>query len=152
MHGGLIGWDTKSAKCSDCHGAHDILGVNNPNSHVGFNQVVKTCQKCHPDANRRFTGYLTHATHHDKAKYPILYVTFWGMTSLLLGTFGFFGLHTLCGPRSFAHMRAKRKMETAGHESIISGSSISSASPIWSSSSASWGWRDRDGLEICGHT
>jgi len=107
----------KSAKCSDCHGSHDVLGVNNPNSHVGVNQVVKTCQKCHPDANRRFTGYLTHATHHDKAKYPILYVTFWGMTSLLLGTFGFFGLHTLMWlPRSFAHMRGKRKMETATHE------------------------------------
>ena len=106
----------KSAKCSDCHGAHDILGVNDPNSHVGFNQVVKTCQKCHPDANRRFTGYLTHATHHDRAKYPILYVTFWGMTSLLLGTFGFFGLHTLLWlPRSFAHLRGRRKKETT-HE------------------------------------
>jgi len=102
----------KSAKCSDCHGAHDVLGVNDPNSHVGFNQVVKTCQKCHPDANRRFTGYLTHATHHDKAKYPILYITFWAMTALLLGTFGFFGLHTLLWlPRSFTYMREKHKME-----------------------------------------
>ena len=106
----------KSAKCSDCHGAHDVLGVNDPNSHVGFNHVVKTCQKCHPDANRRFTGYLTHATHHDKAKYPILYITFWAMTTLLLVTFGFFGLHTLLWlPRSFAHMREKRKMETMPH-------------------------------------
>ncbi len=103
----------KAAKCSDCHGAHDISEVNDPNSHVGFYQVVKTCQKCHPDANRRFTGYLTHATHHDKTKYPILYFTFWGMTALLLGTFGFFGLHTLLWlPRSFTHLREKRKMRT----------------------------------------
>lgn len=102
----------KTAKCSDCHGAHDILAVNDPNSHVGFNQVVKTCQKCHPDANRRFTGYLTHATHHDKTKYPVLYLTFWGMTSLLVGTFGFFGLHTLLWlPRSFARLREKREMK-----------------------------------------
>jgi predicted CXXCH cytochrome family protein len=107
----------KSAKCSDCHGAHDILGVNNPNSRVGFNQVVRTCRKCHPDANRRFTGYLTHATHHDKLKYPILYITFWAMTSLLLGTFIFFGLHTLLWlPKSFAHMLKKRKLETTTHE------------------------------------
>lgn len=84
MHGKayLLGY-LKAAKCSDCHGAHDTVEVNDPNSQVGFNRVVKTCQKCHPDASRRFTGYLTHATHHDKAKYPILYITFWGMTSLL---------------------------------------------------------------------
>ncbi len=100
----------KAARCSDCHGAHDIQKIDNPDSHVGFNRVVKTCQKCHPDANRRFTGYLTHATHHDKAKYPALYFTFWAMTFLLIGVFGFFGLHTLLWmPRSFRHMREKRK-------------------------------------------
>lgn len=100
----------KVAKCSDCHGAHDIEKVDHPDSHVGFNRVVKTCQKCHPDANRRFTGYLTHATHHDRQKYPVLYFTFWTMTSLLIGVFSFFGLHTLLWmPRSFKHLKEKRK-------------------------------------------
>ena len=42
--------------------------------------VVATCQKCHPGATRRFAGYLTHATHHDPKKYPWLFWTFWGMT------------------------------------------------------------------------
>ena len=114
MHGKayLLGY-LKAAKCSDCHGAHDTLAVDDPNSHVGFNHVVKTCQKCHPDANLRFTGYLSHATHHDKAKYPYLYFTFWGMTSLLVGTFGFFGLHTLLWlPRSFSRLREKKKLKT----------------------------------------
>lgn len=102
----------KAAKCSDCHGAHDIRKVDDPHSHVGFNHVVKTCQKCHPDASRRFTGYLTHATHHDKKKYPVLYFTFWAMTSLLIGVFSFFGIHTLLWmPRSFKYMREKRKSE-----------------------------------------
>jgi predicted CXXCH cytochrome family protein len=100
----------KAAKCSDCHGAHDIQRVDNPDSHVGYNREVKTCQKCHPDANRRFTGYLTHATHHDKQKYPILYFTFWAMTSLLIGVFSFFGLHTLLWmPRSFKHLKQKKQ-------------------------------------------
>jgi cytochrome b subunit of formate dehydrogenase len=86
--------------------------VDDPDSRVGFNKVVQTCQTCHPDANRRFTGYLTHATHHDKAKYPILYFTFWAMTSLLIGVFGFFGLHTLLWmPRSFKHLKIKRTAE-----------------------------------------
>ncbi len=102
----------KAARCSDCHGAHDIQKVDDPDSHVGFNRVVTTCQKCHPDANRRFTGYLTHATHHDKKKYPVLYFTFWAMTSLLIVVFSFFGLHTLLWmPRSFRAMREKRKAE-----------------------------------------
>ncbi|UCE41566.1 MAG: cytochrome c3 family protein [Candidatus Aminicenantes bacterium] len=102
----------KAAKCSDCHGAHETRKVDNPDSLVGFNRVVETCQKCHPDANRRFTGYLTHATHHDKQKYPILYFTFWAMTSLLIVVFGFFGFHTLLWmPRSYKHLKEKRKAE-----------------------------------------
>jgi cytochrome b subunit of formate dehydrogenase len=86
---------TKTAKCYDCHGAHDILPIANPASHLSRNNVVATCQKCHPGANRRFAGYLTHATHHDPAKYPWLFWTFWGMTGLLLGTFTIGGAHTL---------------------------------------------------------
>lgn len=104
----------KAAKCSDCHGAHDTRSVNDPDSHVGFNKIVQTCQKCHPDANRRFTGYLTHATHHDKAKYPILHFTFWAMTSLLIGVFSFFGIHTLLWlPRSFKHLKEKKKHKSS---------------------------------------
>lgn len=100
----------KAARCSDCHGAHDIRKVDDPDSHVGFNRVVETCQKCHPDANRRFTGYLTHATHHDKQKYPVLHFTFWAMTFLLIAVFSFFGVHTLLWmPRSFKHLKDKRK-------------------------------------------
>lgn len=102
----------KAARCSDCHGAHDVMKVDDPDSHVGFNRVVETCKKCHPDANRRFTGYLTHATHHDKAKYPILYFTFWSMTGLLIVVFSFFGVHTLLWmPRSYRHLKEKRKAE-----------------------------------------
>lgn len=103
----------KAAKCSDCHGAHDIKSHDDPDSKVGFKNVVETCQKCHPDANRRFTGYLTHATHHDKTKYPTLHFTFWAMTSLLIGVFTFFGFHTLLWlPRSFAHLKIKRSHAT----------------------------------------
>jgi uncharacterized protein with PIN domain len=85
----------KTAKCFDCHGAHDILRVSDPRSHLSRQNVVATCQKCHQGATRRFAGYLTHATHHDPKKYPFLFWTFWGMTGLLLGTFFVGGLHTL---------------------------------------------------------
>jgi len=104
-----------AAKCSDCHGAHEILGVNDPNSTVGFRNIVSTCQKCHEDANMRFTGYLTHATHHDPVKYPILYYTYWAMTLLLIGVFSFFGIHTLLWlPRSFEQFRERRRAKKEG--------------------------------------
>ncbi len=101
---------TKTAKCYDCHGAHDILPISNPKSHLSHDNVVTTCQKCHEGATRRFAGYLTHATHHDPEKYPFLFWTFWGMTSLLVGTFIFGGLHTLLWlPRALQMKRELRK-------------------------------------------
>jgi predicted CXXCH cytochrome family protein len=104
---------TKTAKCYDCHGAHDILKVTDPNSHLSRANVVATCRKCHADATRRFAGYLTHATHHDPKKYPILFYAFWGMTSLLAGTFVIGGVHTLLWlPRAF-QMRRELKAEEA---------------------------------------
>jgi cytochrome b subunit of formate dehydrogenase len=62
-----------AAKCYDCHGTHDILPTTHPESRL---------------------GYLTHATHHDPAKYPWLFWTFWAMTTLLVGTLSFALLHT----------------------------------------------------------
>ena len=86
---------TKTAKCYDCHGAHDIRKVNDPQSHLSRANVVATCQRCHAGATVRFAGYLTHATLPRSRKYPFLFWTFWGMTALLFGTFIVGGLHTL---------------------------------------------------------
>ena len=83
------------AACYDCHGHHDIVPVSNPASHLaGANKVI-TCRKCHPQANEKFAQYLAHADHTDRAGYPILYWTFVFMTMIVLGTFAFFGVHTL---------------------------------------------------------
>ena len=106
---------TKTAKCYDCHGAHDIYKIGDPRSHLSRANVVNTCRKCHADATRRFAGYLTHATHHDPKKYPFLFWSFWGMTGLLIGTFVIGGVHTLLWlPRAF-QMRRELKEEEA-HE------------------------------------
>jgi predicted CXXCH cytochrome family protein len=96
----------KAARCSDCHGAHKILNISNPESSVGEKNIVKTCKQCHENANLKFTGYLSHATHNSN---DVLFYTFWAMTSLLLGVFGFFGLHTLLWiPRSIVEARKKK--------------------------------------------
>lgn len=100
----------KTAKCYDCHGAHNILPPSNQESMLSRQNIIETCASCHPNSNRKFVGYLTHATHHDKDKYPFLYYTFWAMTTLLVGTFTFFGLHTLLWlPRAMAERKKKRK-------------------------------------------
>jgi len=105
---------TKTAKCYDCHGAHDIQRVSDPSSHLSRENVVATCQKCHPGATRRFAGYLSHATHHDPKKYPWLFWTFWGMTGLLVGTFVVGGVHTLLWlPRAYQMRRELREAEAA---------------------------------------
>jgi hypothetical protein len=120
---------TKTAKCYDCHGAHDIQKVTDPRSHLSRANVVSTCRKCHSDATRRFAGYLTHATHHDPKKYPWLYGTFWGMTALLIGTFTVSGLHTLLWlPRAFQMRRELREAEAAEAAEHEAGSNLLGAS------------------------
>ncbi|MEW6366926.1 MAG: cytochrome c3 family protein [Acidobacteriota bacterium] len=83
-----------AAKCYDCHGTHDILPTTDPHSRLSRQNVVATCAQCHPGAHRRFAGYLTHATHHERKKYPYLFYSFWGMTILLAGTLTFALIHT----------------------------------------------------------
>ncbi|MBZ5726151.1 MAG: hypothetical protein LAP87_14270 [Acidobacteriia bacterium] len=102
----------QTAKCYDCHGSHDILPVNNPRSRLSRNNIVNTCGKCHMGSHRQFAGYLTHATHHDPKKYPFLFYTFWGMTTLLVGTLVVSGAHTVAWlPRSLEY----RKQIQNGH-------------------------------------
>jgi len=99
----------KTAKCYDCHGAHDILPVSDVRSHLSRENVVATCQKCHEGATRQFAGYLTHATHHDPGKYPYLFWVFWGMTTLLVSVFILGGLHTIMWLPRALQMRKHQK-------------------------------------------
>ena len=82
------------AACYDCHGHHDVYPVSDPRSRLSKDRIVATCQQCHAGANVQFTKYQPHANPLDKAHYPILNKVFLFMTALLIGTFGFFGLHT----------------------------------------------------------
>ncbi|MBD3162002.1 MAG: hypothetical protein GF346_06895 [Candidatus Eisenbacteria bacterium] len=104
----------KTAKCYDCHGAHNILPTWNPQSLLSRENIVETCAQCHPGSNRRFAGYLTHATHHDPEKYPFLFYTFWFMTGLLIFTLTGAGLHTIAWiPRSIQFRRQLRAVHAA---------------------------------------
>ena len=64
-------------------------------SHLSKTNILATCQKCHPGATIGFTQYDPHANPLDGKHYPLLHAVFLAMTGLLIGTFAFFGLHTL---------------------------------------------------------
>jgi hypothetical protein len=49
------------ARCTDCHGVHDIQKADSPGSPVIKGNLVKTCQKCHAGANENFPdAWLSH--------------------------------------------------------------------------------------------
>ena len=53
--------DTNKPVCIDCHGVHDMRKVNDPESRVMKENLLTTCQKCHPDATANFpTSWLGH--------------------------------------------------------------------------------------------
>ncbi len=83
------------AACYDCHGHHDVLPHTDPLSKLSSQNIVGTCQKCHAGVGVSFTQYQPHADPHDAEKNPVLNKVYWFMTSLLIGVFSFFGIHTL---------------------------------------------------------
>ncbi len=53
--------ETNKPTCVDCHGVHDILPPDDPRSTVMKTNLLRTCQKCHPQANIEFPdAWLSH--------------------------------------------------------------------------------------------
>lgn len=48
-----------TAICSDCHGVHDILSTGDPTSRVSEENLLTTCQQCHPGVSQNWTGAWT---------------------------------------------------------------------------------------------
>ncbi len=111
FHGKVTGLGfTRVAKCADCHGSHAIFPVSDPRSTVSATNIVATCRQCHPAATLAFAQFHPHADPESKARFPKLYYASVLMTGLLLGTFAFFGLHTLLWlPRSIVERLRRRR-------------------------------------------
>ncbi len=83
------------ATCASCHSAHDILPASNPASTISPQNRIHTCQKCHAEASARFASFDPHANRHDAKRNPVYWVAAKFMEWLLIGVFGFFGIHTM---------------------------------------------------------
>lgn len=89
-----------TAKCSDCHGSHQILGVDNPDSTIHVDNRLETCQECHdgkdiPLATESYLSFGPHANSRDFEKYPQVWIAARFMHGLLLFVFSYFWAHSL---------------------------------------------------------
>ncbi len=62
------------AVCIDCHGIHDITKIDAPNASVIKANLVKRCQKCHPDASGNFPDSWISHYKPDIKKAPLVYI------------------------------------------------------------------------------
>ncbi len=89
-----------TAKCFDCHGSHEILRVDDPESTVHPDNRIETCAECHDgkDVNQATESFLSfgpHAHTHDYDRYPQMWIVGKFMHALLLFVFAFFWAHSL---------------------------------------------------------
>ena len=54
VHAMAVGDDRGGARCSDCHGAHDILPANDPRSKVHHQRVPELCGQCHAEITEAY--------------------------------------------------------------------------------------------------
>ena len=108
--------DEYVAACHDCHGAHAILPVANAASTLSEDNRLETCRQCHAGAPPNFAGYMAHADHSDRENYPGLYWAFVAMTGLVVGTFGFFGVHSLLWLARALIVRARDPVKFREHK------------------------------------
>lgn len=65
--------EVNKAVCYDCHGAHDIRAINDPESSVIHENLLETCQKCHPDATPNFPAAWTSHYEPSPDTYSLVY-------------------------------------------------------------------------------
>ncbi|MGC2497908.1 MAG: cytochrome c3 family protein [Acidobacteriaceae bacterium] len=92
---GLLGGYVETARCWDCHGAHEILPASDPRSPLSQANLVKTCGKCHAAANASFVQYQPHANARNRRLNPALYYIRLFMNLLLASVLTFFLIHTV---------------------------------------------------------
>jgi predicted CXXCH cytochrome family protein len=92
---GSLGGYVETARCWDCHGAHNVLPASDPRSPVAPQNLIATCGKCHAGANASFVKYQPHANAYDWRSSPALYYIRLFMNVLLVSVLTFFIIHTI---------------------------------------------------------
>ncbi|HQR44398.1 MAG TPA: cytochrome b/b6 domain-containing protein [Thermoanaerobaculia bacterium] len=101
----------KAPTCADCHEAHAVRTVRDPKSSVNKDNVVATCQKCHPKASTIFAASYTHAALQPTVGGLNYWITriYWILIALVIGGMVLHNLIIL----NF-HMLESRRHQEAG--------------------------------------
>jgi predicted CXXCH cytochrome family protein len=67
------GQQSNKPVCIDCHGVHTMKSASDPNSTVSPENLLVTCQKCHPDASSQFPSAWLGHYRPDVNRYPVVY-------------------------------------------------------------------------------
>jgi len=123
-----------TAKCFDCHGNHTIQRVDDPASSVYPANRLATCRKCHANANGGFLTFEPHATSHDFARYPYVWIASKFMIALLIGVFVFFWTHTALW--FYREYRDRKEGKTRPHVMVdesmpLPGKQYQRFGPLW---------------------
>jgi cytochrome b subunit of formate dehydrogenase len=105
-----------AAKCSDCHGAHQVLAIDDPRSSLapGENRL-QTCRSCHENAVVNFSKFDPHADYRNAEQYPKLHSIYLLTRWVFFGFVAFFVIHTILWfLRSFATV-----MATGRHRTLV---------------------------------
>jgi cytochrome b subunit of formate dehydrogenase len=84
-----------SATCGDCHSPHGTLGKDNPHSSIHPDNLQQTCGECHGAVTAGFASYNPHTDPSDPSSNFYVYLIAMAMHALIIGVFGFFGIHAL---------------------------------------------------------
>jgi cytochrome b subunit of formate dehydrogenase len=83
------------ATCADCHTPHKNLAAEHPDSSVHPANLMTTCGNCHETISQSFVSFDPHNDPTDPDDNYAVYIVWLFMTGLLIGVFGFFGVHDL---------------------------------------------------------
>lgn len=87
--------DPGAATCIDCHGSHLVLPASNPESTVSEENIVATCQQCHPESNERFATYIVHDDPKNPDQSWLVFLAYVFYVLLMATVFTFGGVHTV---------------------------------------------------------
>ncbi len=100
--------------CRQCHGPEPIASIRHYYSIMNpIRRHAYVCAKCHPEATASYAEYIVHepspASLDTLKTFPVLFVVFWIMVAIAVGTFAAFLPHAFVwGLREFLDVRRKK--------------------------------------------
>lgn len=107
------GQETNKPVCVDCHSVHDIRKTDDPQSTVIKENLLDTCQRCHPDATTNFSAAWLSHYRPSPQHYPVVYYVDLFYKLFIPGVLGFMALFVVSdiGRRVY-----NRRVKGAAHE------------------------------------